>query len=70
MVCPGVVLAMRLCEGPVDVYGFKHDAESFHYFNTLPEKVVKQEIYDYHPVLEEAEILSQLAQARKIRIAH
>ena len=33
-------MAMRHCSGPVDIFGFSHNATRFHYFNDLPEKVM------------------------------
>lgn len=35
----GVVLALKTCEAPVDLFGFSHNATDFHYFNHLPKKV-------------------------------
>mmetsp|Transcript_29411 Transcript_29411/g.73910 ORF Transcript_29411/g.73910 Transcript_29411/m.73910 type:complete len:472 (+) Transcript_29411:229-1644(+) len=56
----GVVMALKHCQHPVDMYGFSHNATEFHYFNKLPEKVTHTEIYKYHPLVEEAEIYREL----------
>lgn len=58
----GVVLALHGCErGHVDLYGFAHGSEQFHYFNKLAERVTKVEVYRYHPLLEEAALYRELA---------
>jgi hypothetical protein len=51
----GVVMALKACSGKVSLYGFSHNATEFHYFNHLDEKVTTQEVYQYHPLAEEAE---------------
>lgn len=56
----GVVLALRLCDHPVTVYGFSHNSSNFHYFNHLPEKVTTQEVYWYHPLAEEHKLYKDL----------
>uniref|UniRef100_A0A061S024 beta-galactoside alpha-(2,6)-sialyltransferase n=1 Tax=Tetraselmis sp. GSL018 TaxID=582737 RepID=A0A061S024_9CHLO len=64
----GVVMALKHCDHPVDLYGFSHNATKFHYYNSLPEKVTHKEIYTYHPFVEEAEIYRELAQLNLTRL--
>lgn len=64
----GVVMALRSCKHPVDLYGFSHNATRFHYFNELPEKVTHEEIYKYHPLVEEAEIYRELEALNMTRV--
>lgn len=56
----GIVLALRTCDHPINLYGFSHNNTNFHYFNKLAEKVTTQDVYRYHPLLEEAEIYKEL----------
>ena len=63
----GVVLALRICSGGVDLYGFSHSAEEFHYFNHLPPKVTQKEVYEYHPLLEEAAIYRELDEIGNVK---
>ena len=35
----GLVLALHSCDAPVSLYGFRHNATAFHYFDKLPPKV-------------------------------
>jgi hypothetical protein len=35
----GLVLALHTCDMPVSLYGFRHNATTFHYFDKLPTKV-------------------------------
>mmetsp|Transcript_58557 Transcript_58557/g.186662 ORF Transcript_58557/g.186662 Transcript_58557/m.186662 type:complete len:474 (+) Transcript_58557:82-1503(+) len=64
----GGVLAMHLCDGPVDIYGFHHNSTAFHYFNKLPEKVTTQEVYAYHPLWEEAALYRELEAMNLTRV--
>ena len=54
------MLALRTCDHPINLYGFSHNNTNFHYFNKLAEKVTTQDVYRYHPLLEEAEIYKEL----------
>ena len=56
----GIILALRTCEHPINLYGFSHNDTEFHYFNHLPSKVTNRDVYNYHPLLEEAEIYKEL----------
>ncbi|KAK9817132.1 hypothetical protein WJX72_010008 [[Myrmecia] bisecta] len=64
----GVVLALHLCTPPVDLYGFQHDAAEFHYWNKLPDKVTKQDVYEYHPLQEEAYLYQELQNLTLVRL--
>ena len=55
----GVVMALRTCEHPVDMYGFSHDEKQFHYFNKISEKV-QADVHKWHPLLEEAALYREL----------
>ena len=57
----GIVLALRSCAHPINLYGFSHNATEFHYFNHLADKVTDTDVYKYHPLLEEAEVYLELA---------
>ncbi len=35
----GIILALRTCDHPINLYGFSHNDTNFHYFNHLPPKV-------------------------------
>ena len=56
----GIVMALKTCDHPINMYGFHHNDTNFHYFNHLPDKVTTQDVYRYHPLLEEAEIYKEL----------
>ena len=56
----GIVVALKHCQHPVHLYGFHHNDTNFHYFNSLPAKVTTQDVYKFHPLLEEAEIYKEL----------
>ena len=56
----GIVLALKTCDHPINLYGFSHNDTNFHYFNHLPDKVTTQDVYRFHPLLEEAEIYKEL----------
>lgn len=59
----GVVLALKNCRLPVSLFGFSHNSTKFHYFDTLPEKVTTEEVYWYHPLVEESAIIHTELQA-------
>eukprot|EP00243_Klebsormidium_subtile_P012901 TRINITY_DN8163_c0_g1_i1.p1 TRINITY_DN8163_c0_g1~~TRINITY_DN8163_c0_g1_i1.p1 ORF type:complete len:391 (+),score=35.35 TRINITY_DN8163_c0_g1_i1:61-1233(+) len=55
----GVVLALHFCSS-VHLFGFSHSSSRFHYFNVLPEKVTKFDVYNFHPLIEEASLYREL----------
>ena len=63
----GVVMALRTCEHPVDMYGFSHDEKQFHYFNEISEKV-QADVHKWHPLLEEAALYRELETYDMIRL--
>eukprot|EP00898_Chlorokybus_atmophyticus_P000144 jgi/Chlat1/112/Chrsp1S03215 len=63
----GVVLALRMCTD-VHLYGFSHNATQFHYYNTLPTKVTQHDVYQFHPLIEEAAIFHELAALNRLTL--
>ena len=63
----GVILALRRCEGPVDLYGFHHDAKTFHYFNQIDEKT-QSDVHKFHPLVEEFAIYEELQAFGKVQL--
>jgi hypothetical protein len=64
----GVVLALHNCEAPVGVFGFSHNSSQFHYYDVLPKKVTQEEVYWYHPLVEEAAIFQELESLNKVKV--
>ena len=63
----GVVMALRTCQHPIDLYGFSHDEKQFHYYNNISAKV-QEDVHKWHPLLEEAALYRELQTYNMIRL--